>query len=318
LSAKKNIYIVLKLLIIILSYTYIVYRLKKYDPGEIEFPTAALNNINGILTLICVIMLMILNWGAESLKWKLLVSKLEPVSFAVSVKAILSGITVSIFTPNRIGMFLGRILVLSKVNRASAVFSTLAGSMSQLLITVIAGIAGTGLMIMVYPEKSFLGETNIYITGTLLFIFTGALIFLYLNISTLKIFLAIIPVVKKYEKYFRVLATYNTKELFIILLLSFFRYLVFVTQFCILLILYNVDITLFQAIISIAVTYFFMTFVPAITLFEAGVRGSVALFFIGIFSNGSIGILTAYLTLWIINLAIPAIMGSAIIYRIKI
>ena len=52
-------------------------------------------------------------------------------------KAVFSGITVSTFTPNRIGEYGGRVFCLEKGDRIKAVFITILCSMSQLLTTVI-------------------------------------------------------------------------------------------------------------------------------------------------------------------------------------
>src|SRR5687768_15116871 len=58
--------------------------------------------VTGWLTVIVICALMLLNWGLESLKWQLLLKKISPVSFLGAVRSVLSGVTVSFFTPNRI------------------------------------------------------------------------------------------------------------------------------------------------------------------------------------------------------------------------
>jgi len=74
--------------------------------------------------------------------------------------------------------------------------------------------------------------------------------------------------------------------------------------------MFGVDIDLIQAIISITLTYLFLTLIPTTTLVELGVRGSLAIFFVGIFSENTLGIVLASIFIWIINIAIPAIVGS--------
>ena len=56
----------------------------------------------------------------------------------------MSGVTVSIFTPNRTGEFAGRVLHLDAGIRIKAAIASVIGSMNQLLITIIAG--GIGLI----------------------------------------------------------------------------------------------------------------------------------------------------------------------------
>lgn len=61
-----------------------------------------------------------------------------------------------------------------------------------------------------------------------------------------------------------------------------------------------------------------MAVIPTLALTEIGVRGSVALFFLGLVSTNSIGIVTATFTLWIINLALPALIGSFFVFSTNI
>ena len=95
-----------------------------------------------ILNLIAVFILMIVNWGIEAFKWKLSVQKIQRLTFFTSFKAILSGTSFSVSTPNRVGEYLGRILYMSEGNRLKAISLTIAGSMSQLIITLFMGMLG--------------------------------------------------------------------------------------------------------------------------------------------------------------------------------
>ncbi|MFZ4707859.1 MAG: lysylphosphatidylglycerol synthase domain-containing protein, partial [Bacteroidales bacterium] len=83
--------------------------------------------------------LMFLNWGTEAAKWKYIIARIEKVSFFQAFKAILTGITISTFTPNRVGEYFGRAFILKKAHPLDAIILTIVGSMSQLLVTVIAG-----------------------------------------------------------------------------------------------------------------------------------------------------------------------------------
>ena len=82
---------------------------------------------------------MFLNWLLDAVKWKFLIKKEEEVSLWLSIKAVFLGITVSIFTPNRVGEFGGRVFCLEKANRIKAVLITILGNMGQLLATTIFG-----------------------------------------------------------------------------------------------------------------------------------------------------------------------------------
>jgi len=50
-----------------------------------------------------VVVLMPLNWGIESRKWQVLVLHVQRFSFLSAFKSVLSGCSVTMLTPNRVG-----------------------------------------------------------------------------------------------------------------------------------------------------------------------------------------------------------------------
>src|SRR5688572_413988 len=95
-----------------------------------------------IINLFIVVLLMLANWSLEALKWKLSVREVQHVSFLKSLKAIFSGVSFSVTTPNRMGEYAGRILYMEEGNRLRVVSLTILGSLSQLIITLSFGLAG--------------------------------------------------------------------------------------------------------------------------------------------------------------------------------
>jgi predicted lipid-binding transport protein (Tim44 family) len=61
-----------------------------------------------------------------------------------------------------------------------------------------------------------------------------------------------------------------------------------------------------------------MAIVPSIALVEIGVRGEISLKLMGMFSVNSLGIGLTSITVWFMNLIIPAIIGSVLLLNIKI
>ena len=78
----------------------------------------------------------------------------------------------------------------------------------------------------------------------------------------------------------------------------------------------------FKAFELISMTYFVMTAIPTIALIDLGIRGSVAIYFIGqmvLEANGlHTGILLASMAVWMVNLAFPALIGLLFINRLKL
>ena len=87
-------------------------------------------------------LLMLLNWGIEAYKWQQLVIKITPIRFFRTFKAVWTGVTLGLFTPNRVGEFGGRILYVPRKFRIKAVIVSLIGSFSQNLATIIIGLIG--------------------------------------------------------------------------------------------------------------------------------------------------------------------------------
>ncbi|MEO9004181.1 MAG: hypothetical protein ABI288_05570, partial [Ginsengibacter sp.] len=57
-----------------------------------------------------VILLAFFNWGFEARKWQVLLKPLQKMSFFRAYKSVLSGLALSLNTPNRMGEYGGRIL----------------------------------------------------------------------------------------------------------------------------------------------------------------------------------------------------------------
>jgi hypothetical protein len=275
-----------------------------------------------------VILLMVVNWSLEAYKWKYLIGKVEKISFFKSFQAVLTGISVSSFIPNRVGEFFGRIFILKTASRIEGVLITIVGSMSQLLVTILAG--SIALLIVIPRYLSDAGFSSGYIFYSLVAI-VMAMDFLLVSLFFRLSFLATLKErilqngLKRFRKFFRIFAFYHNREMGTVLLLSFTRYLVFSTQFYLLLVLFGIRIPYFNALELIALVYFIMAIIPTIALTELGIRGSVALYVFGLYFKpivpmagaGNMGIFTASTLLWIINLGIPALIGTIFVFRLK-
>ena len=120
-----------------------------------------------------------------------------------------------------------------------------------------------------------------------------------------------------FAKYNEVFSFYNPSELLEVLLYSVARYIVFTTQFFILLQIFTVNISYIDATILISAMFFVVSIIPTIAITEIGVRGAVALFLFGLVSTNVVGILSATFVMWVINLLLPALSGTAFIFTLK-
>lgn len=278
--------------------------------------------------IVWIFVLMIVNWGIESLKWQYLISKIEKISLLKSFEAVLSGVSVSVFTPNRVGEWFGRVFILEKSNPWKGVFITMIGSFSQLLVTIIVGSVSLLFYIPLYfKDLAFFTDYIYYGIIFIVVIIITTLVLIFLNITALPAFVS--HMIKKrfvhFNEYFSVISKFTTMELTTVLLLSFLRYCVFSLQFYLFLMAYSVEIPLLHGLLIISVVFLIMTAIPTVTLAELGVRGSVSLYFIGLYfkhfseltEKVNLGILSSSSSLWLVNLAIPAILGTFFVYRLR-
>ncbi|MFN8253408.1 MAG: lysylphosphatidylglycerol synthase transmembrane domain-containing protein [Ferruginibacter sp.] len=269
-----------------------------------------------------VLLLMFLNWGIEAAKWKLLLQHMQPVSFLKAYKSVLAGCSVTMLTPNRIGEYGGRMLFVAPQHRIKAISLTITGSISQLLITMIMGCLGLFFLrffsqnndnaLSVLPH--FWGDVLIYfsvVSTLLLFLF-------YIRLGWLVRLMEKLPALNKLVRHISVLDQFTGKQLLQLMGLSLVRYLVFVLQYVLLLQVMDVQISFGLSFWLISVFYLVMAVAPTIGFLELPVRVKASLQLMQLYSTNTLGIQTAALAIWIINLVVPAVLGSILILGIKI
>ena len=268
-----------------------------------------------------VILLMFINWGIEARKWQLLISPLERLSFVKSFKSVLAGCSVTMLTPNRVGEFGGRIIYVSEPNRLKAISLTILGSMSQLLVTLLAGTSGFIVLGLLPETRSGIAPGPLIMQDVVFYIslaFTVILILLYFRIKWVVYIMGRIRFLKGFVKHIRVLDEFTGKQLLRILLLSFSRYMVFILQYVLLLNVMDIQVSMVLCFWLLTIFYLVMAIAPTIGFLELPVRAAATLHLFSYYSPNIIGIQAAALGIWIINLVIPAIAGSLLIFGIKI
>ena len=270
-----------------------------------------------IWNLFFVLILMIVNWSIEALKWKISIKQIQPVSFFVAFKAILSGVSFSVTTPNRIGEYLGRVLYMEEGNRIKAVSLTIVSSMSQLIITLLMGFAG--LIILREALESHNLISSIWIKVTICGVWAALLVvlLLYFRLSWLVKWVDRLKPGTKYSQWINALEFCTTPLLFKLLLLSALRFLVFALQYLLLFRLFGVEINWYDAFWAVNVSFLVLAAIPTFAIAEIAQRGYIAQTFVGLYSSNITGIIFSTVSIWFINLIIPAVLGSLLILGLR-
>ncbi len=266
---------------------------------------------------------MFVNWGIESLKWKISLQPLEKITFPNAFRSVLSGCSITMLTPNRMGEYGGRILYLKEENRLTAISITILGSMSQLMVTLLLGSialiilkqqSSSALLSIQHATPWMIGNFLLLIGGlSTLFLWT-----LYMKVGSVVRLISRLPYSERVVKHLNVLATFDRKLLLRIFILSFLRYMIFILQYVLMLHVMDVQINTADCFLLIAIFYLVMAIAPTAGFVELPVRAVASIQIFGLFSTNIIGIQAAAFAIWIINLVIPALIGSILIFGIKI
>lgn len=272
-----------------------------------------------LINLVAVVVLMLVNWSLEAIKWKYAVEQVQKISFLKSLKAIFSGVSFSVTSPNRMGEYLGRVLYMDDGNRLKVISLTILGSISQLMITLFFGITGLLVLKEKIIDSGISGWPtwlNMVIIGSSVALFFLTLF--YFRLGWLIKWIDKLPVLKKYGWLIIELEKLDATMLVKLLSVSALRYLVFGLQYYLLIRFFGVEVNWWQSFWAMAIVFFIMAVIPTIALFEIVQKLYVTREIFAIFTVNTLGIGLVTSTIWFINLVVPAVIGSLFILGIKI
>jgi hypothetical protein len=271
-----------------------------------------------LLYLVLALVLIFVNWGIETWKWKLLIGSIRPISFFTAYKAVLSGVSFSVALPNRVGEYIGRMMYQPEGGRLKTIALAIVGSIAQLLATVLWGIVGLIVLrkelLQAYPQAVVWYQFIIY---GLLFILLLLSVF-YFYVSSLISFFR--PWLRNHHFLYLVeaLQNFNARFLAKLFFLSSLRYGVFLLQYIVMFYFFHVDVAIAIIVPVMSVVFLALAVIPSIALIEVGFRGEVSLRLMGLFSANSLGIGLTSVTIWFVNLILPAIIGTLFLLNIKL
>ncbi len=267
--------------------------------------------------LVAVILLMIVNWSFEAIKWKISVKDIQQVSFFKALKAVLSGVSFSVSTPNRVGEYLGRVLYMDDGNRLKTISITIVGSISQLIITLLMGAIGLIVLKPAIEAGHIISPMwmNVILYGVIA-VLIGLTLF-YFKLSWLIKLVDRLPGSKKFVYLVKALEGFGATLLLKLLSLSLLRFIVFIVQYYLLFRLFSVELSWMQCFWTVSVSFLVMAVIPTIAIAELAQRGKVVTTLAGLYSINELGITFATAGIWFINLILPAIIGSLLILSIR-
>lgn len=249
--------------------------------------------------LIFAVVLLPVNWLLEVYKWHLLQYSTLQLSFYQSWKNVMKGVSFGLIMPQQLGDALGKMEHSTSNDRWDIGILSLFGGFVQSFMALMGGVVGVAFL--------FENELGIAVVSIMTMVMVVVMACIFYSVEILQFLQS--------KFLFKFLTSLNFKLTKIILLkvvvLSLLRYLVFVSQFVLVLQLFANSFDKMKVVSAVMLTYFGKTFIPALNVFgDLGIRECAALWS---FSYTSIAASTVFLCsmlVWMLNIVLPMLIGA--------
>lgn len=268
------------------------------------------------LAIVCA--LMPLNWLFETLKWQPFLRRYDPISLSKAYFAVLAGVSFALFTPNRVGEYAGRLLFVRPENHWKSLIVNAVGGIAQYIVLLSGGALGGLWFAGQYLQWN---QTDLLCAAAFVLPALCVLYYIFFNIRAMVSIARRIPLLRRLKPYVRdvvMLEQFQRRELLLILFWSATRYLIYSTQYVLLLHFFSIKTGFWGAYAGVATIYLLQTVVPLPAIAGLLVRGNLAVFVWAYFGGNELSSLAATFVLWIINLILPALIGTFSLFHVSI
>jgi hypothetical protein len=310
----KFLFFLVKVAIFSLALYYLYHQFDdKHNESIASYAIKCLRKENTFLMILGIFSLQFVNYALENLKWRSTFKEIQRESFWKTWKAVYAGNAVAIFTPDRLGTFIGRFGYLRNYSKTKITYTTFVGNYAQLTATLIFAMTG---MILAWncqydfklPEIASLPRLMLFFTPITILIIC---LFYYQEV--------LINSLKKIKnKWFQetvkkleFVQSYSNLQLTTILLLALLRYFIFVIQFYLAIKVFQIPFDLTATLSFCGILYLFSTFIPSPFMGNLGTREAVGVYLLSNM-DAELGIISASLLIWMINVVFPSILGGII------
>ena len=304
-KTKQFFFVLIKTSIVICVF-YFIYQ-KLFISGNLIFSDFSAflikNSVFSSKNIILLLFLTVFNWFFEILKWQNLVTFIKSISFFEAFKQTLAAHTVAILTPNRVGDYGAKALYHDKTYRKKIILLNGLGNSAQLIITILLGSIGFILFNLKYRLPIF--SNTVFIGISLTFIFIIGL-------------WGVLKIKNRFtKKVIKSLKQISLKIYLKTILFSGIRYGIFSFQYYFILLLFGIEINYIDAMIIVTTMYLISSVIPTIFVFDALVKGSVAIYLFSVLTISEIAILSTAMLMWLLNFVLPTLIGSIFVLTFK-
>ncbi len=248
--------------------------------------------------LVFLIFLMPLNLFIEWQKWNVILRN-ETVDQKHKVHSFLSGIVSGIITPSYAGNFIGRMLYFPKSSRKKIIVNTIASNGAQFIMSISMGLVAFQ---MIY-------SSSIHLFYHLLLMLA--------NLSLYLLYFYGDSIIEKLPFRFikQISGVVVSRDLRRTLIcLSMFRYVVFVAQFVLALVVFDVPFNP-DFIIWVMLMFGAITISPSLFMGKLIVRETVAITILTLIGIAVPSIILAAVSTWLLNQILPALIATLLVKK---
>ncbi len=307
---RRNLQIGLRIAIAVVAYLFIAIKIGTSGVARISDVLYNSFSSGNFYWLLLVLILMPVVWALEAIKWKKALSPFTNIPFLMSWRSVWYGVVAGQFTPNRIGEPIGRLALIEPAVRGKAGVAAVWCSLSQQSITVFFGFIGIAWWMLIVKLNVFPEGTHFWLINFFILFWIALVLVAIAKVSWITSWIERVGWIKRLLHGERLRIGYKHMVVAIVFAISALRYVVFSTQYVILLWVFGIHENIFDMYAAVGLTYLFSSFIPSFSASEVGIRAGFATWFVGMLSDNPIGITAASLLLWLLNLAVPAIIGA--------
>ncbi len=248
--------------------------------------------------LVFLIFLMPLNLFIEWQKWNVILRD-ETVDQKQKAHSFLSGIVSGIITPAYAGNFIGRMLYFPKSSRKKIIVNTIASNGAQFIMSISMGLVAFQIIY----------SSSIHVLYHLLLILA--------NLSLYLLYFYGDSIIEKlpFRFFKQISGVVVSRDLRLTLLcLSMFRYVVFVAQFILALMVFDVPFNP-DFIIWVMLMFGAITISPSLFMGKLIVRETVAITILTLIGIAVPSIILAAVSTWLLNQILPALIATLLVKK---
>ncbi|MHC1736926.1 MAG: lysylphosphatidylglycerol synthase transmembrane domain-containing protein [Ignavibacteriaceae bacterium] len=276
-------------------------------------------SVKNLEFLILGIALTFLNLYLQYLKWRILCRDYFMIKEkGLVIKSLLTGIAAGIFTPARLGEFLGRGVIMKTLPMKEVMMTTIFEKLLNLFWILSIGL----ILLEIFAVRYF--RLNLYFALPLTLVTAGGIYFLWRYIKTIQItnekiekYTARIPPVKKFLVNLNEVKNISFELKRRLFFMSLGLYLVFLIQYSFFVSSYMGGTDFLNYMWTAGLIIFTTSVIPSVSIGDLGIRESASIIFLGSFGYDQQTGFNASLLLFLFNIMLPSVFGLYYLLRGK-